>query len=137
MQEAPLDVAMSVSGVRSMVGEAYPDPVRVVCLGCCSVQEVLASPSDSRWLEQSVEFCGGTHITDASVAGAFAILEEKAIAKGVRRIVAVTGEVAKTALAEGDALERQLSVLEASKKTDEGAVQDLSRRSKRPQCLPP
>jgi alanyl-tRNA synthetase len=38
----------------------------------------------------SVEFCGGTHLTNTGDAVAFSLLEESGIAKGIRRIIAVT-----------------------------------------------
>ena len=41
------------------------------------------------WVNYSVEFCGGTHLEKTSQADRFAIISEEAIAKGIRRIVAV------------------------------------------------
>ena len=52
----------------------------------------------------AVEFCGGTHITKTSDAATFALLEESGVAKGIRRITAVTREKAREAIAEGEAL---------------------------------
>ena len=42
-------------------------------------------------LSYSIEFCGGTHLKNTKDAEAFVLLTEEGIAKGVRRIVAVTG----------------------------------------------
>jgi alanyl-tRNA synthetase len=39
----------------------------------------------------SVEFCGGTHLTRTSQAGLFKIVGQENVAKGVRRVTAVTG----------------------------------------------
>ena len=73
----PLAEAKEIPGVRAMFGEKYPDPVRVISMG----------PEASR----AVEFCGGTHLKRTSPVGLFKILSEESVAKGVRRITAVTG----------------------------------------------
>ena len=46
---------------------------------------------DLCFLSYSIEFCGGTHLQNTKDAEAFVLLTEEGIAKGVRRIVAVTG----------------------------------------------
>ena len=69
-----------------MFGEVYPDPVRVVKVG----------------EDCSVEFCGGTHIANTADAEAFVLTEETAVAKGVRRITAITRKAAKKAVEEGE-----------------------------------
>ena len=99
----PLEQAKAISGLRAVFGEAYPDPVRVVSVGQ-PVSAMLADPSSALWGESSVEFCGGTHLTNTAEAQAFVIVEESAVAKGVRRISAVTGQPALAALAEGTCL---------------------------------
>jgi len=81
----PLSDAKAIPGVRAMFGEVYPDPVRVVKVG----------------EECSVEFCGGTHIANTAEAEAFVLTEETAVAKGVRRITAITRGAAKKAVEEG------------------------------------
>ena len=40
-----------------------------------------------------IEFCGGTHLTNTKQAQHFIITEETAVAKGIRRISAITGQV--------------------------------------------
>merc|ERR1719277_414002 len=42
-------------------------------------------------MQNSVEFCGGTHVANTKEIYKFALLLEEGIAKGVRRLVAVTG----------------------------------------------
>ena len=98
----PLEQAKKIHGVRAVFGETYPDPVRVVSVGV-SIGQLLSSPDNARWQDYSIEFCGGTHLTRSAEAGAFAVISEEAVSKGVRRITAVTGEAAKAAeaLAEG------------------------------------
>ena len=82
----PLDVARKISGVRAVFGEKYPDPVRVVAMG---TDDVLGDIDAENC---SVEFCGGTHLSRTSQVGMFKILSEESVAKGVRRITAVTGQ---------------------------------------------
>lgn len=109
-----LENARSINGLRAMAGESYPDPVRVVTVGASPLEEILQDPAAESWREQSVEFCGGTHISNSTDAGAFAILEESAVSKGVRRIVAATGSSAKAARDEGQLVLKSLEKLEAS-----------------------
>ena len=108
---APLEAAKSINGLRAVFGEAYPDPVRVVAIGA-GVDELLANPGDDRWATLSVEFCGGTHLGSTGEAGAFALVSEEGIAKGIRRITAFTGVPAKAAIAAAEALEGDLAELE-------------------------
>lgn len=89
--------AISIPGVRAMFGEVYPDPVRVVRVGN----------------DMSVEFCGGTHVTNMAEAENFVIIEETSVAKGVRRIIALTRDAAKRAMAEGIKFESQTASLES------------------------
>lgn len=89
-KEVPLDLAKSIFNVRAVFGETYPDPVRVVCVGK-PVEELLKNPTSEEWGNYSIEFCGGTHVVKTGDIKYFVILEESGIAKGIRRIVAVTG----------------------------------------------
>ncbi len=78
--------AQAIAGVRAVFGEVYPDPVRVITVG----------------EDTSVEFCGGTHVSNTADAEAFVLVEETAVAKGIRRITAVTRDAAKEAINEGE-----------------------------------
>jgi len=82
----PLATARELPGVRAMFGEKYPDPVRVVMIGSDS--------PDRLSLDDSVEFCGGTHMPRTGLVGYFKILSQEGVAKGIRRITAVTGQPA-------------------------------------------
>ena len=90
-QDVPLATAMQIQGVRAVFGETYPDPVRVVSVGV-EVEELLKNVKDPKWMEVSVEFCGGTHVQKTDDIKDLVILEESGIAKGIRRIIAITGE---------------------------------------------
>ena len=51
---------------------------------------MLANPTNPEWSKYSIEFCGGTHLSNTSQAEDFVIAEESGIAKGIRRIVGLT-----------------------------------------------
>eukprot|EP00834_Sanchytrium_tribonematis_P000004 NODE_2_length_91304_cov_0.692462.p4 type:complete len:890 gc:universal NODE_2_length_91304_cov_0.692462:24807-27476(+) len=93
-QEVSLSVARLISGLRAVFGEVYPDPVRVVSVGA-DIVEILKDPQNKRWQDYSIEFCGGTHARNSKDISDFLLLEESSIAKGVRRIIAVTGSLTK------------------------------------------
>jgi alanyl-tRNA synthetase len=82
----PLAEAKKIDGVRAVFGEKYPDPVRVVMIG--PERPELANFDDS------VEFCGGTHVPRTGTIGYFKIVSQEGVAKGVRRVTAVSGRVA-------------------------------------------
>ncbi len=111
-KEVPLAAAQAIRGVRAMFGEAYPDPVRVVAVGA-DVDALLAAPDAAANDDVPIEFCGGTHLADTGAAGAFAIMSEEGVAKGVRRIVAVTGADAAAAEAAADALDARAAAAAA------------------------
>ena len=89
-----LEIAKGINGLRAVFGETYPDPVRVVSVGV-PVDDLLADPSNEKWNNYSIEFCGGTHVAKTDDIKEFVIIEESGIAKGIRRIVAVSGMEAK------------------------------------------
>jgi alanyl-tRNA synthetase len=65
--------AMTISGLRAVFGEVYPDPVRVLSIGP-SVTELKQSPTAAHLHDFSIEFCGGTHLSNTIDAQAFVIL---------------------------------------------------------------
>ena len=106
-KEAPLAIAKSIQGLRAVFDETYPDPVRVVSIGI-PVEKMEKNPTDPAGTETSVEFCGGTHLRRAGHIGNFIIASEEAIAKGIRRIIALTGPEAEKAIKKAELLEQHL-----------------------------
>ncbi|KAL3650139.1 hypothetical protein CASFOL_006542 [Castilleja foliolosa] len=111
-KETNLADAKRINGLRAVFGEVYPDPVRVVAIGR-KVEDLLVNPENEEWSSISAELCGGTHISNTREAKAFALLSEEGIAKGTRRITAVTMDSAFKAI--GLASSIQHDVDEASK----------------------
>lgn len=111
-KELPLATAQQISGVRAVFGETYPDPVRVVSVGV-ELEEILQNVKDSRWRKVSIEFCGGTHVQKTGDIKDLIILEESGIAKGIRRIIAVTGEEAHEVQRLAQEFEARLDKLDA------------------------
>ncbi|XP_074591798.1 alanine--tRNA ligase-like isoform X1 [Curcuma longa] len=107
--EASLAAAKHINGLRAVFGEIYPDPVRVVSIGR-KVDDMLQDPDNQEWLSISTEFCGGTHLSNTRDAKAFALLSEEGIAKGIRRIIAVTTGCAFKALDLASSLASEINV---------------------------
>ncbi|HEY5288660.1 MAG TPA: alanine--tRNA ligase-related protein, partial [Caulobacteraceae bacterium] len=73
------------AGAVALFGEKYGDEVRVLALG-------RALDGEGAY---SVELCGGTHVERTGDIAVFKIVAEQGIAAGVRRIEALTGELAR------------------------------------------
>lgn len=110
-KDVPLTIAREITGVRAVFGETYPDPVRVVSVGV-EVEEILENVKDPRWSSVSIEFCGGTHVQKTGDIKDLVILEESGIAKGIRRIIAVTGEDAHAVQRVAEEFSERLNQLE-------------------------
>jgi alanyl-tRNA synthetase len=93
--------AREINTLRAVFGEKYPDRVRVVSIGA-DIDAMLRDPKNPKWMQYSVEFCGGTHLKNSKEAEEFVLVHEEAVAKGVRRLVGLTGEKAKEARQRGE-----------------------------------
>lgn len=120
-KEANLSVAKTVNGLRAVFEETYPDPVRIVSVGV-PVETLVSDPFGPAGAETSVEFCGGTHVHYAGHIGDFVIASEEAIAKGIRRIVALTGPEASKALKKNELLENRLNEMKSMLEEDKNGI---------------
>ncbi len=102
------------TGATALFGEKYGDRVRVLQLG-----------------DFSIELCGGTHVHRVGDIGQFKIIEESAIAAGVRRMVAVAGEAAVDWIQNMESRFRQVAgVLKVAPESVDERVQQLLERNR-------
>jgi len=111
-KDVDLDTAKGIEGVRAVFGENYPNPVRVVSVGV-EIEALLANPKNPEWREVSVEFCGGTHVEQTGLIKDLVIIEESGIAKGIRRIIAYTGDDAHEVQRKAEEFSGRLTGLES------------------------
>ncbi|XP_022123105.2 alanine--tRNA ligase, cytoplasmic isoform X2 [Pieris rapae] len=103
-----LSDAKKINGLRAMFDEQYPDPVRVVSVGI-PVEDLEENPEGPNGFETSIEFCGGSHLHQTGHIGDYVIVSEEGIAKGIRRIVALTGPEALKAINKMSILENEVN----------------------------
>jgi len=109
-----LDEAVA-AGAMSLFGEKYESDVRVLAIG-----------------DFSMELCGGTHVERAGDIGLFKILGESGVAAGVRRVEAVTGQMAYEWVVHTDQVLRDIAaMLRGSREDVDEKVRELLDRSRR------
>lgn len=94
-------------GAIALFGEKYGDAVRTIRFG------------------ESMELCGGTHVPNTTDIWHFKILSEGAVASGVRRIEAITGDAAKDFLTQQSENFNELKSLVKNTKNPLKIVSDL------------
>ena len=102
----PIDTAKE-KGAMALFGEKYGDTVRAIQFG------------------QSVELCGGTHVQNTGDLWYFRIESESAIASGIRRIEAITGDAMKTQFSENNRTLFQIKELVKNSKNPADQVLSL------------
>jgi alanyl-tRNA synthetase len=110
--EIPYADAKKRTDIQQFFGDKYGELVRVVQIG-----------GEAKALNgYSMELCGGTHVRATGEIQSFRIVREEAIAAGVRRIEAVSGDAARRwAREEAERQQKKLEML-ARKKGDVAAL---------------
>lgn len=102
-------------GAMALFGEKYGDEVRVVGMS-----------------DFSMELCGGTHVKQTGEIGLFKFVSEGAVAAGVRRVEAVTGENALDLIFQQQQVLAQSSeLLKADSSNLVEKIQQLQEKTKR------
>ena len=91
-RDSPYESAIK-EGAIALFGEKYGDKVRTIRFG------------------ESIELCGGTHVSNTSEIWHFKITSESAVASGIRRIEAITGNIVKKYFEDQTALLENVNVL--------------------------
>ncbi|MEH6632658.1 MAG: alanine--tRNA ligase [Halopseudomonas aestusnigri] len=111
-------------GAMALFGEKYGEEVRVVSMG--------GADSSTGSGYYSTELCGGTHVRRTGDIGFFKIVSESALASGVRRIEAVTGQAALEYVSTQEAqLSGAAAAIKASPAELESRVSSLLEERKR------
>jgi alanyl-tRNA synthetase len=102
-RSVPVAEAME-SGAMALFGEKYGDAVRTIRFG------------------DSIELCGGTHVKNTADIWSFKIVSESAVASGIRRIEAITGEAVQAFF---DTQESTLKSINESLKHPQDAIKAI------------
>ena len=76
------------------------------------LDQILQDVNNEKWEKVSIEFCGGTHVAKTGDIKQLVILSEESIAKGVRRIFAITGSDAEEACRKANDFNAMLTKVE-------------------------
>jgi alanyl-tRNA synthetase len=110
LQNAPVETHLMTpdqaiaQGALALFGEKYGAEVRVVSMG-------IDAKSERAGHAYSIELCGGTHVRRTGDIGLLKIVSEGAVASGVRRVEALTGDAARAYLDAQDARVREAAEL--------------------------
>ena len=96
------------AGALALFGEKYGDEVRVLAMGRDDASATKQAPRGGHY---SVELCGGTHVNRLGDIGLLKVVQETAVASGVRRIEARTGNQARGFMREQENYARQAAGL--------------------------
>jgi alanyl-tRNA synthetase len=108
------------AGALALFGEKYGDEVRVLSMG------------NAEGTNYSVELCGGTHVNALGDIALFTVVSEGAVASGIRRVEALTGEAARLWLAGREAQLKDIaSMLKTAPDEVAGRVETLLAERKR------
>ena len=100
-----------LEGALMLFGEKYGDKVRLIKFG------------------DSAELCGGTHVSNTGSIGYFKITSEGAVASGIRRIEAVSGEKCASYITELSSQMKSLKGILKSPRDLVKAVEDLQKKN--------
>ncbi|MBL8573768.1 MAG: alanine--tRNA ligase [Hyphomicrobiaceae bacterium] len=112
LQNAPVTTRLMAvddavaSGARALFGEKYGDEVRVVAMGTHTQATGGAEKAGRAF---SIELCGGTHVGRTGDIGLVTVVAEAAVAAGVRRLEALTGDAARAYLQAQDKRVREIA----------------------------
>lgn len=112
IKSMPKEEAIAM-GAMALFGEKYADEVRVVIMDA----------------SYSIELCGGTHVGATGELGLFKIKSESAVAAGVRRVEAVTGQAAEQCLNDKLALLQEVGAALKNPKELLKAVENLQQET--------
>lgn len=110
LRETSMETAQEM-GAMALFGEKYGDSVRVIQFG------------------DSVELCGGTHVSSTSTIGLFTITSESAVAAGIRRIEAITNETAENYFRSKATLVDEVAQMLKNPKDLKQAIDDLMNKN--------
>jgi len=111
-RNVPMEKALQ-QGAMALFGEKYGDTVRTVRFG------------------QSIELCGGTHVSNTADIWHFKIKSEGAVAAGIRRIEAITSDAVKDFYAETDRKLQEIKAVLNNNQDPVSAVESLQQENAR------